>query len=804
MTAAIMHALSRLPLLQSGDGVRTVKSFTFQDGPEPWVFFLLVLPGVLFFSIYFYRKEKAEIAPRARALLIGLRCLLLVLVFLFIFRPVLLTSRVIVEKPSALLLVDDSASMREHDAYGDDAVLAALGSAAGLVSKDRVASLTRRELVERVLDDPASGILPTLAERFDLKMSAFGATVTPIASLGDLRAEGESTRLGDALASSVREFRGRGLSAVVLVSDGRSNRGRDPRDAAYLALNQQIPVYTVGVGDPSEARNIELTGVNAPTVALVGDEVTFKVNIWSSGYGGRPVILTLKKSDGAVLATRDFALNDSGGEQQEQLYWRPELEGDYTLRIEIPALPGEQDSEDNTLTHVLRVESARIRVLYVEGYPLWEYRFFKNLLLRAENLEVQVFLQSADPDFIQESTDSVPALARVPRDRKDLMDYHVIIFGDVDPALLGDTWEESQNILAAIKDFVEAGGGFLMRAGELYSPASYAETPIADILPVVIGNYEEQRLAGGSGEEGDYFRPRLENFLSPHEVLLLEKDPVKNRRLWEDPEFGLPGFLWYYPVERAKPGAEVLARHPRNGNRYGNHVVLATTYFPTGRTMFVGVDSTWRWRFPYGETYMEKFWRGAVRYLAQNKLRRKDYRYELYTDRSLYDLNERIQITARVRDADYRLSREEMQTVKLLDPDGNVEDLVLNRVREGEYERSIVRSEPGIHQLWIPGEDVGGDVRHALTSFSVAVPRLEAENPTLDRPLLTDVARITGGRYVDLHDARNLLGLLQEDERIRRLSDPERRDLWNSWWVLLLFVGVFAAEWILRKRLNLL
>ena len=91
-----------------------------------------------------------------------------------------------------------------------------------------------------------------------------------------------------------------------------------------------------------------------------------------------------------------------------------------------------------------------------------------------------------------------------------------------------------------------------------------------------------------------------------------------------------------------------------------------------------------------------------------------------------------------------------------------------------------------------------------MTSFSVAVPRLESENPVLDRVLLSDISRATGGRYLDLGDSRRLLDFLGDRERTRRLGRPKRRDLWSTWWALLLFTGIFAAEWILRKRLNLL
>jgi hypothetical protein len=279
---------------------------------------------------------------------------------------------------------------------------------------------------------------------------------------------------------------------------------------------------------------------------------------------------------------------------------------------------------------------------------------------------------------------------------------------------------------------------------------------------------------------------------------------VKNRRLWEDPEYGLSGFLWYFPVERAKPGAEILARHPVNKNRYGHHVVFATTYYPMGRTIYLGVDSTWRWRFPYGDRYQDLFWRKTVRYLAQNKLRRKDYRFDLNTDRSRYDLNERIRISARIRDVDFQLSNKPVQKIKTMDPSGKVGELDLNRVEEGSYERVLVAEQPGTHQLWIEDEVDATETRHALATYTVIIPQLEAENPVLDREVLMNVARVSGGQYYGLGEFARLVDGLKDEKQVRPLSDPERHDLWNSWWILVIFTVLIGAEWILRKRQNLL
>jgi hypothetical protein len=74
----------------------------------------------------------------------------------------------------------------------------------------------------------------------------------------------------------------------------------------------------------------------------------------------------------------------------------------------------------------------------------------------------------------------------------------------------------------------------------------------------------------------------------------------------------------------------------------------------------------------------------------------------------------------------------------------------------------------------------------------------------LDEDVLKKVARISGGTYRGLEAFGDLVQSLKDEKQMRPLSDPERKDLWSSWWVLLLFTALFGAEWILRKKHNLL
>lgn len=73
---------------------------------------------------------------------------------------------------------------------------------------------------------------------------------------------GRGTAIGDGLLESLKAFptddQGKplGPSTVVLLSDGRSNRGTDPLEAAKKAKEMGIKVHTIGLGKPLAAGEV--------------------------------------------------------------------------------------------------------------------------------------------------------------------------------------------------------------------------------------------------------------------------------------------------------------------------------------------------------------------------------------------------------------------------------------------------------------------------------------------------------------------------------------------------------------------
>src|SRR5262249_25955679 len=120
----------------------------------------------------------------------------------------------------------------------------------------------------------------------------------------------------------------------------------------------------------------------------------------------------------------------------------------------------------------------------------------------------------------------------------------------------------------------------------------------------------------------------------------MEPAPDKNESRWSQ----LPRHYWGL-IGRSKPGATPLAyvredgarpvaarfgraeaRHGPNGPPQGPsppleeekaRVVRHTDAF--GRVLFIGLESTWRWRYKAGDQYHHRFWGQVVRWAASDK-----------------------------------------------------------------------------------------------------------------------------------------------------------------------------------------
>ena len=779
----------------------TRESLRLLDAPATWVVVLVVLPALFLLSYLGYRGE--SLPNPVRWTLAGLRFIALALILIVIFRPVKVTRREEVQKAEVLVLVDDSASMLRRDAYaGDEPQRRALSS----LGISEPAQATRTQIAQAVLERE---LAPRLADRdYVVRAFTFAESLAPLPAGTPLQGRGHATRIGAALGDALASHRGRHVTDVVVVSDGRQNGGTAVADAARAAAGSDVPVHTIVIGDTRPERNVVLELVEAPPTALEGDEIEISVRVSARGVerASRTEVHLEEydpegdgQNDRRVVTTSEAQLSEAG--ERVMLVARAGPADRRTsqrrFRAVVPPLEGETLLDDNVLEISVHVSPQKVRVLYVEGYPRWEYRRLAlDMLERAdENIQFQAFLLSANPDFIQESSKGLPPLRAVPTDRKELLEnYDVVILGDVNPFAVSPDPKRCDEFMKALVEFVERGGGLCFLAGEYDMPKEYLDTPLAQVMPAL---FDDAELRSGPIDMTREFHPRLEDPAHPHEIVRLYSDLDVNRRLWEEDE-GLRGFFFYVPVHRAKPGSQVLLRHPTDRNSYGNYPLAIAGYYPSGRTLLLAIDETWRFFYHYGPRYHQRFWRNAIRWLALGRMKSGDRRYRIEVARSQYDLGESVAVEARVLDADYQPSQEPSQTVRWSSPEGRTSEVVLAAAggRAGVYRGSIEPESTGLYRAWIEA----GNERIASAEFEVVLPSLENRDPSPSPETLLEASALSRGKAVDVARLSELWDEFPGDEERRDPISARLDDIWDRWSTLIAALAVLALEWVLRKR----
>jgi len=123
-----------------------------------------------------------------------------------------------------------------------------------------------------------------------------------------------------------------------------------------------------------------------------------------------------------------------------------ETAGEFKLEAAIEPMEEETDPTNNSASRQLRIVDEKIKVLFVEELPRWDYKYLQAVLMRDRRVEVKTLLLNSDPKLAQQ--DDTPYIDKFPENKKDLFEYDVIVFGDVDPGKLRQlNWEPSYSMM---------------------------------------------------------------------------------------------------------------------------------------------------------------------------------------------------------------------------------------------------------------------------------------------------------------------------------------------------------------------
>ena len=810
-------------------GLETVPYLGESRIPDPWLVGLLAVAlGVG--AWFIYRREGRVVGgeggqPRRGGIAVMLALRIgMFLLMLTILMPQL---RVWFERqswPDVVILIDDSASMGRVDDFRDPRVKEVaerLAREAGLEAKERL------RLAQALLTRPDGDWLTELLARRQVKVHVYhcSAGAEQVASFSkqeevadarsavlglEAKKEHDSSLLGAAVRRVLNDFRTSSLAAIIMLTDGVTTEGEeDLAQVSKYAASLKVPLFFVGIGDSQESRDVAVHDLEVAEAVFVNDNLIFRPSVTVKGYGDKPGPVTLRlreKDSPKVLATQVVTPEAAGKPTRARLEYRPKKPGIKTFVIDTDIRPDEVDRENNSVTSppVTISEVKLTRVLYVDGYGRWEFRYVKTLLERESErdknkklIDLSVYLVEADDDFWEEDKSARKLKGRLPT-REELEKFHVIILGDLDPHPRANA-QAMKDFLQNVADVVRDNGrGLLMIAGERFAPHAYKDTPLRDVLPIDITSDRPPEEPEGGRTDG--YKPELTPLGRMHEIFSFdEKDPDP---VWKK----LRPFYWYAEGYAPKRAAEVLVVHPAvksqpGGSKEGKHPLVVQQFVGGGRSMFFGFNETWRWRWREDELRFNQFWLHTIRYLRgghQGNVR-------VRTDRQKYMRGQPMKIMVRFPNnaqtpgtkADVRVvvvnrDSRERRTVRLSPAAGS----------RGTFEGTLTRTPVGHYDLWLAQPRVPDPQPKA--ECRVLAPPGELEEVRMNQSEMETAARETRGRFYTLADADQLLDDLPSGNRVTVHAPGEPWLVWNHALLLVMALLFLSAEWIMRKRYHLL
>ena len=569
------------------------------------------------------------------------------------------------------------------------------------------------------------------------------------------------------------------LRGVVLLSDGDWNIGNSPVEAATRFRMRGIPVFAVGVGSKVPLPDLELVSMEAPTYAVVEKQLRIPFVISSTLGQDRDVNVTLSINNKSTVSK--LIRVPVMSQVQENITWTPSAIGDYELTMRIPRDTQELIPENNEISAPISVRKEQLKVLVVESYPRWEYRYLRNALERDPGVELTCLLFHPKLPQVGGGRSYIKSFPPT----NELGRYDVVFLGDVGVEEKQLTVEQTQDL----RQLVSAqASGIVFMPGRTGMHESLMSGPLADLYPVVLDAATPYGI--GSGTQG-YFA--LTQLGQRSLLTRLGETEGINSQVWRT----LPGFYWYAGVKRAKVGTETLAVHNDVTTTSGRVPLIVTKTYGAGKVLFMGTDSAWRWRQGVEDKYHYRFWSQVARWMAYRRQMAQGESMRLFYSPDRPHVDDAVMLNANVNDPLGAPLDKGSVVVQVISPSGKTQII---RLQPGEgdaiglFTGSFVPQEFGNYQLVASSTETGASVQ---TDLSVQGLNREQEGRLARFEVLDEIAKITDGKLVPVSEVGSLLDYLAA------LPEPEptvhRTRIWaHPLWagLLILLLGLF---WIARK-----
>ncbi len=707
--------------------------------------YLVLLFVIVSFTVsyYLYRHTVPQVTRTKRLILTALRGTALTFVLLAVCEPIVQIVTSQIQKPVIAVLADNSLSMSQTDALGN---------------KEQILS-------SLVMSDA----LKQFSSSAEVKLFSFSHSVLPLAQ-ESLTVNGGTTNISFALQTSLKNIDN--LQGIILLSDGNYTEGSNP---LYDAEKSRIPIFTVGIGDTNEQKDISVSKLIANSIGYVDVAIPVDATIKVSGIPVQNVSVLLLE-DGKKISEQNVSVSSPHGttEIPIQFFYTPTSDGVKKLSVIVSSVSGELTAKNNSRSSLVKVLKNKMNIVVVAGSLSADVSAVMQTLNQDKNIDAPLFYQIPGGEF-KSQKENVPL-------QSSLTSADCII-------LIG--FPTAQTSLSSINNVAQV---ILSRSLPVLFIASRTldlqkVRTMETIFPftVLSERIDEQSVL-----------PNVFPKTKFHQLLQNETSP------WEK----LPPVFYALQTFSAKPEAQNLLGVKIQNVPLTDPLFVTQSIGSTKSAAILGYGIH-RWKLLASSTsetknFFDTWFSSLVRWLAT---REQDKFVRVEPLKEFYSQGEQIEFSAQVYNQSYQPVDHADVHLSLRSKTNNQRyETILSSLGSGRYEGSIESLPEGEFTYAAVALNDGDTLGTSGGRISVGEQSIEFAETKMNKPLMKQMASASGGEYSDANLFGSLLRtiLLRSEMKPQELKHTNEFELWNLPSFLTVIVLLFGIEWLIRKQSGML
>ena len=567
-----------------------------------------------------------------------------------------------------------------------------------------------------------------------------------VEQLDSLKFNSTTTNLSAMLSNIRSNFEGQNLTDVILLSDGIVNQGVSPSYGTY-----PFRVHTVAIGDTVPDRDVQLRNVTANRVAYMGNEFPIQVDVAANGLSGRSTTLSLRQG-GRTIATQNVVINRNDFFQSFTFTTSSNQKGVQHYTVEVGAVSGETSTQNNRREVYIDIIDGREKILIFGLAPHPDIKALRSLIEQNENYELDVRLLTVENN-------------------------------------LNDLTEKAYDliILHQLPDAPGLGNEYVRRLLAKNTPTFF-----------ILGNQSAVGAANGlnrtvqiAANPGQFDKV---TGLYNTSFQLLNLDNQKLEILERLPPLSVP-----FGEYRLSPGSETIL-YQRVGSVGTTKPLLAINTSGERKTAVLAGEGLWQWRqeefaLTENQTVVDELFQKVIQLLSVKEDKRK---FRVYPVSAEFDAGDRVIFQTEIYNDIYEKIYGQEVRLDISNEKGETQNYTYTHTEENP--RFEISGLPEGVYRYRASTNLRNGPEQVSGQFVVKNTDLEAQNTTADFGMLRELARQSGGQFVQPATVESLVQMLTTNRPPDRLDSTEQMaELIQLKWLFFLLLLLATVEWGLRK-----